>query len=204
MERIEDNDEDLQYCMTDKKRKMGNLGSETGSNEALCCEYISTILHASLIIAKRITKKKITLKPEFEVTGDEATGRVDYAIKKSDLTNGYMQNIMQLDSLYHTKMRKRKASEAFNNKFDYFYGVVNTAMDWHFIMYTPEKIYCVKEDYHLPLTEDILKDDRGLLQNLKKVMGRIEVLALMCLFLVTNSLHKLCNTLWHTITTFTD
>ncbi|CAJ0750382.1 21369_t:CDS:2, partial [Entrophospora sp. SA101] len=82
MERIEDNDEDLQYCMTDKKRKMGNLGSETGSNEALCCEYISTILHASLIIAKRITKKKITLKPEFEVTGDEATGRVDYAIKK--------------------------------------------------------------------------------------------------------------------------
>ncbi|CAH1765860.1 5967_t:CDS:2 [Entrophospora sp. SA101] len=101
-------------------------------------------------------------------------------------------------------MRKRKASEAFNNKFDYFYGVVNTAMDWHFIMYTPEKIYCVKEDYHLPLTEDILKDDRGLLQNLKKVMGRIEVLALMCLFLVTNSLHKLCNTLWHTITTFTD
>ncbi|CAH1765861.1 12067_t:CDS:2 [Entrophospora sp. SA101] len=80
--KIEDNDEDLQYCMTDKKRKMGNLGSETGSNEALCCEYISTILHASLIIAKRITKKKITLKPEFEVTGDEATGRVDYAIKK--------------------------------------------------------------------------------------------------------------------------
>ena len=46
-------------------------------------------------------------------------------------------------------------------------------MDWYFIMYTPEKIYCVKEDYHLPLTEDILKDDRGLLQNLKKVMGVI-------------------------------
>ncbi|CAG8754295.1 219_t:CDS:1, partial [Funneliformis caledonium] len=81
-EGIEDNDEDLQYCMTDIKRKMDNLGSTTGSNEALRCEYISTILHASLIIAKRITKKKITLEPEFEVTGDEATGRVDYAIKK--------------------------------------------------------------------------------------------------------------------------
>ncbi|CAG8744769.1 17172_t:CDS:2, partial [Funneliformis caledonium] len=59
-------------------------------------------------------------------------------------------------------------SEAFNNKFDYLYDVVT--MDWHFIMYTPEKIYCVKEDYYLPLTEDILEDDRGFLQNLKKVM----------------------------------
>jgi hypothetical protein len=122
---------------------MSDLGSAADSNEALRCEYISTILHASLHIARRITKKRISLEPEFEIIGDEATGRVDFAIKKvldtldeeliyitegkqSDLAKGYMQNIMQLESSYHTNTRKRKASEAFDDKFDYLYGIVST------------------------------------------------------------------------------
>ena len=39
-----------------------------------------------------------------------------------------MQNIMQLESSYHTNKRKRKASVAFNVKddFDYLYGIVTT------------------------------------------------------------------------------
>ena len=77
---------------------------------------------------------------------DEATGRVDYTInkieevldtkyeelicitegKQSELAKGYMQNIMQLDRSYHTNKRKRTASEAFDDKFDYLYGIVST------------------------------------------------------------------------------
>ena len=37
-----------------------------------------------------------------------------------------MQNIMQLESSYHTNKRKRKASEAFDDDFDYLYGIVTT------------------------------------------------------------------------------
>ncbi|RHZ76320.1 hypothetical protein Glove_199g192 [Diversispora epigaea] len=85
-----------------------------------------------------------------------------------------MQNIMQLDSSYHTNKRKRTASEAFDDKFDYLYGIVSTATDWHFIMYTPEKIYCTKATYNVPLTEDILEDDAELRRNLKKVMGLLK------------------------------
>ena len=44
------------------------------------------------------------------------------------------------------------------------------ATDWHFIMYTPEKIYCTKATYNVPITEDILVDDTELRRNLKKVM----------------------------------
>ncbi|RHZ89982.1 hypothetical protein Glove_9g81 [Diversispora epigaea] len=181
-EKIEDNDEDLQYCVTDIKRRMDNLGSAEGSSD-----YITTILHNSLHIAKRITKKRISLEPEFEVIGDEATGRVDIAIKKvldnldeelicitegkqSELAKGYMQNIIQLDSSYHTNKRKQTASEAFDDKFDYLYGIVSTAMDWHFIMYTPEKVYRVIDNYHVPLAENILEDDTELRRDVKKVM----------------------------------
>ncbi len=40
-------------------------------------------------------------------------------------------------------------------------------------MYTPERIYCTKADYHIDLTEDILEDDAKLRQGVKEVMGVI-------------------------------
>ena len=40
-------------------------------------------------------------------------------------------------------------------------------------MYTPERIYCTKADYHIDLTEDILDDDAKLRREVKKVMGVI-------------------------------
>ncbi|CAI2168928.1 1462_t:CDS:2 [Funneliformis geosporum] len=38
-------------------------------------------------------------------------------------------------------------------------------------MYTPERIYCTKADYHIDLTEDILDDDAKLRQGVKEVLG---------------------------------
>ncbi|PKK75149.1 hypothetical protein RhiirC2_708339 [Rhizophagus irregularis] len=57
---------------------------------------------------------------------------------------------------YHMNTRKRKASAAFDDEFDYPYGIV-TVLDWYFLIYTPERIYCSKADYHIDLTEDIVK-----------------------------------------------
>ncbi|CAG8678277.1 8823_t:CDS:1, partial [Funneliformis caledonium] len=51
------------------------------SNEVMRCKYILAILHASLYIVKRITKKELTLAPQLEVVSEENTGQVDYAIK---------------------------------------------------------------------------------------------------------------------------
>src|SRR4051794_23770112 len=124
------------------------IDSTISSNEAVRCEYISVILYAPIFIARRITEKRITLKritldPQFEVVGEEASGRVDYAIKKiidvvneeliaiaegkqKDLVMGFVPNVMQLESSHHTNTRKRKASEAFDD-FDYLYGIVTTS-----------------------------------------------------------------------------
>jgi len=141
--KVDEADKHFQYCITDIKRKMGIIGSAKSSNEAVRCSYIEAILLSAMYIVKDITRKRISLEPQFEVVGEEATGRVDYAIKKIiDSLNeelicitegkqnqevlGIMQNIMQLESSYYTNKRKRKASEAFDDDFDYLYGIVTT------------------------------------------------------------------------------
>ncbi|UZO08893.1 uncharacterized protein OCT59_029138 [Rhizophagus irregularis] len=70
------------------------------------------------------------------------------------------RNTMDPNSKFHNRgllPRKRKASAAFDDEFDYPYGIV-TVLDWYFLIYTPERIYCSKADYHIDLTEDIVED----------------------------------------------
>ncbi|RGB33951.1 hypothetical protein C1646_761136 [Rhizophagus diaphanus] len=73
---LEDEDEELQQCLKEIKRRLGNMGTILAdSNEAMRCEYISAILHALLYIVKRITiKNLLTLAPQLEVVGKESTG----------------------------------------------------------------------------------------------------------------------------------
>jgi len=51
------------------------------SLESMRNEYVSTILHTALHIAGGATKKEFTMRPEYEIIGDESCVRVDYAIK---------------------------------------------------------------------------------------------------------------------------
>src|SRR4051812_19748917 len=118
------------------------------SNEAMRCEYISAILHASLYIVKRITKKDLTLAPQLEVVGEESTGRVDHAIKALEellcitegklhqVVMGFAQNLIQCESALQVneKNSKRKLGEAFGEDFDYIYGIVTTASEQYFIL----------------------------------------------------------------------
>lgn len=128
---------------------MGSVVAD--SNEAMRCEYILVILHASLHIVKRITNQNLFLELQFEVIGEESTGHVDYAIKaleelicitegKSYQVNiGFAQNLIQCESALQVNKRKRKTLE---DNFDYIYGIVTTATEWYFILYTTEKISC--------------------------------------------------------------
>ncbi len=61
--KIADNNKKLKQCIIEIKRKMGVVGLIIGSNEAICCEYITPILYAFIYITRRITKQKITLDP---------------------------------------------------------------------------------------------------------------------------------------------
>ncbi|PKB96139.1 hypothetical protein RhiirA5_507043 [Rhizophagus irregularis] len=101
------------------------MGPVVESNEAIRCEYISAILHACINIVRELTGKKISLNPQFEVVGEENTGRVDYAIqaleelicitegKQYQIAIGFAQNVIQCESALQTNKRKRKADDAF-------------------------------------------------------------------------------------------
>jgi len=50
----------------------------TDANEATRCTFIESILHASIAIARKQTNKEIDIEYQREISGEEATGRVDF------------------------------------------------------------------------------------------------------------------------------
>jgi len=52
----------------------------TDTNEATRCEFISSILHASIAITRKLTNKEIHIELQGDISGEEASGRVDYII----------------------------------------------------------------------------------------------------------------------------
>ncbi|CAI2183741.1 4006_t:CDS:2 [Funneliformis geosporum] len=83
----------------------------------------------------------------------------------------YISTILHV-SIYIVKELSFLKSTVRSYYFNYLYGIITTAMNWYFIMYIPEKIYCMKANYYITLTEDVLdnNDDRELRQGMKKVM----------------------------------
>ncbi|PKC56011.1 hypothetical protein RhiirA1_474674 [Rhizophagus irregularis] len=78
----------------------------------------TTILHTALHIAGDDTGKEFSMKPEYEIIGDECCGRVNYAIKEAEnllcvtedkvqrsILEGFAQNIKQLESSYETNKK---------------------------------------------------------------------------------------------------
>ncbi|GET52885.1 hypothetical protein GLOIN_2v1511347 [Rhizophagus irregularis DAOM 181602=DAOM 197198] len=113
----------------------------TDANEVTRCEFISSILYASITIVKKLTYQDIFIVFQKDVSSKDATGRVDYVIKSLEdllcitegkLRNikiGYAQNLAQLESAFQTNKKKWTADQAFgNNYFDYIYGIMTMGM----------------------------------------------------------------------------
>ncbi|CAG8772573.1 21231_t:CDS:2 [Gigaspora margarita] len=88
-----------------------NVKSVTDANEATRYE-----LHASITIAWRSTDKEINVELQRDISSEEASGRIDYAIAgmanllcitEEKLQNiSYLQNIQQLESFFYMNKRK--------------------------------------------------------------------------------------------------
>uniref|UniRef100_A0A1D1ZEH6 SH3 domain-binding protein 4 n=1 Tax=Anthurium amnicola TaxID=1678845 RepID=A0A1D1ZEH6_9ARAE len=182
--KLEDTNEALMQCVKELRLRLKNLGGlAPDSNEAVRCEFISSILHASVSLLEGLI-----LAPQFEVVGDETTGRVDYAIKKlldslreeivcitegkqHQVAMGFCQNLLQIESACQTNKRKRKAEEAFSDEYDYMYGIVTTATEWYFILYTTEGIYSTSEkDYLISFRKSALDNEDEFRRSVKRVM----------------------------------
>ncbi|CAB4407409.1 unnamed protein product [Rhizophagus irregularis] len=102
---LADDDNELQQCMNDIKRKLCNLGTLIpDSNEVTRNDYISAILHTAIHITRRETDKEISLLLQLQIVGDENCGCVDYAIISLEelicITESkqYLVNIAQVES----------------------------------------------------------------------------------------------------------
>ncbi|GBB92986.1 hypothetical protein RclHR1_20960003 [Rhizophagus clarus] len=147
------------------------MGPVVDSNEAMRCEYISTILHTAVSLLK-----DLLILPQMTLTGAESSGRVDYAIKKIIdglfeeiicITEGKQNQRMNLNML----KKRRKSDEAFGSEYEYVYGIVTTATDWYFILHSTVGIYCTsKTEYRISLTEDAIKNPAELRKNVKRIL----------------------------------
>ncbi|GBB92672.1 hypothetical protein RclHR1_02040034 [Rhizophagus clarus] len=184
---VDENAPEFKLCIDDILRRIRNMGPVVDSNEAMRCEYISTILHTALSLLEGLI-----ITPQMKITGEINTGRVDYAIKKilddlleeiicitkgkqNQATMGICQNLLQCrsacDMNINMNKKKRKVDEAFDPNYDYVYGIVSTGTDWYFILHSTEGIYSTsRTEYRISLTEDALKDDTELRKNVKRVL----------------------------------
>ncbi|EXX78522.1 hypothetical protein RirG_014190 [Rhizophagus irregularis DAOM 197198w] len=159
------------------------MGPVIDSNEAIRCEYISTILHTAVSLLE-----DLMITPQANIN----TGRVDYAIKKIineileeiiciteskpfQTTLSVCQNLLQCQSAcdMNIKMnkKKRKASDVFNPDYEYVYGIVSTGTDWYFTLHSTEGIYSTsRTEYRISLTENTLKDSTELRKNVKRIL----------------------------------
>ncbi|RIA93458.1 hypothetical protein C1645_874137 [Glomus cerebriforme] len=156
------------------------------SLEAMRNEYVVAILHTAINITRDSTGEELSMRPEYEVIGDDSTGRVDFAIKKAEnlicatedkpernLIEGLAQNIKQLENSCQTNLRKRKRND--DDDFDHLYGIVSTARDWHFLLYTPGKIsQGSKLPFSIEFSEDAL-DKESCVKGLFEMESEIDL-----------------------------
>jgi hypothetical protein len=67
--------------MKDIILKLSNVETMTDANEATRCEFILAILHASIAIAKKLISQDIFIMLQKDISGEDSTSQVDYAIK---------------------------------------------------------------------------------------------------------------------------
>ncbi|GBB94481.1 hypothetical protein RclHR1_23620003 [Rhizophagus clarus] len=182
---IKEDNKHFLLCMADINLRLQSYGTlMMTSLESMRNEYVSTILHTALRIAEDATNKKFSMKPEYEIIGDESCGRVDYAIKDEEslicitedkvqqkLTEGFAQNIKQLESSYETNKRKRKRDDDY---FDYLYRIVTSARDWHFLLYSPgEILQASKAPFSIEFVEESLVENSEEYQTLHKGVRKV-------------------------------
>ncbi|RIA90614.1 hypothetical protein C1645_823147 [Glomus cerebriforme] len=157
--KIQDSDKHLKYCIAAILVRLKNYGSlVVNSLKAIHNEYVMTILHITINITRDSTGEELSMKPEY----DEYMGWVNFTIKKAE-------NLICV-----TKDKPERYLEDDDDN-DYLYGIVTTARDWHFLLYTLGKIL---QDSKLPFSikffEDTLNKEseeyKSLCNSVKKVL----------------------------------
>ena len=94
------------------------------------------------------------------------------------LTKFRPQNVIKCKGAYQTNKRKRKADDAFDKEYDYPFGIVTTATEWYFLLFTSDEISCtIRNPLNIRIVKSALEegseDEKKLHKKVKEVMGVI-------------------------------
>ncbi|KAF0463384.1 hypothetical protein F8M41_000185 [Gigaspora margarita] len=172
---ISEDDQSMKLCVDVILLKLRTMGPVEGGNEAVRSEFVSVILSTAVSLLDGLR-----IFPQFEVTGVESNGRVDYAIMKAkkivcvveakqNLPGiGMAQNIMQCKSACDANLVRKKRGKS---TYEYVYGIITTATEWYFLLYGTEGIYATTgTEFRISLTEDTLSDPDTLREEVKSIL----------------------------------
>ncbi|PKY37573.1 hypothetical protein RhiirA4_536549 [Rhizophagus irregularis] len=138
---------------------MGTVLSD--SNEAMRCEYISAILHAS-------PQKRTYLGPP-----------VRSRWRRKHRTCRFRNQGPRGINLYYgrkvVQREKAQVGRSIWDDYDYIYGIVTTATEWYFILFASDGIsFTSKNPLNIRFSESALKEgseeEKELHKNVKRVM----------------------------------
>src|SRR4051812_9881487 len=96
---VDENSPEFKLCIDDILRRIKNMGPVIDNNEAMYCEYISTILHIAVSILG-----ELVILSQMNVSGEESSGCIDYAIKK--ILNDLLEEIICITERKQNQLRK--------------------------------------------------------------------------------------------------
>ncbi|RHZ75348.1 hypothetical protein Glove_216g149 [Diversispora epigaea] len=145
----------------------------------------SLYVHSYLVAGARLYKEKFKVKPQFNITGPNGRGPVDFAIellqtlkivgvtevKHEDFDKGVAQNAVQIESTLSNRKRKASEMEGENVFRDKVFGIVTDAITWYFL----ECFYDNEEGPKFKLSEPIIVayKDEDMESRVKRVLGHI-------------------------------
>ncbi|CAG8710676.1 19056_t:CDS:2, partial [Racocetra persica] len=183
---IKKEDSMLKLCVDAILLKLKSMGLIiNNNNEAMRCEYISIILNTVVSFLE-----SLKVSPQMNISGVESNGRVDFAVKTTDILDelicivegkqnlpgiGIAQNLIQCKSACDMNLitlnKKRKAKELDIYDYYYIYGIISLATEWIFLFHSTEGIYATTNiKYHIPLMEDALQDLTELHESVKEIL----------------------------------
>ncbi|RHZ47953.1 hypothetical protein Glove_564g71 [Diversispora epigaea] len=141
----------------------------------------SLYVHSYLVAGARQYEEKFKVKPQFNITGPNGCGPVDFAIellqtlkivgvtevKHEDFDKGVAQNAVQIESALSNRKRKASEMEEENLFRDKVIGIVTDAEKWYFL----ECSYDNQERPKFKLSNSIIVDYNS--EDMESKVGRV-------------------------------
>ncbi|RIB17462.1 hypothetical protein C2G38_2037723 [Gigaspora rosea] len=111
------------------------------------------------------------VKQKLENMGSVIASVTLKSITKDHIRVSLQSGVSGINDYGHSNKKNRKKKNDETLDYEYVYGIVSTGVEWIFLLYTTDSIYCTSQKvYRIPLDENSLNDDTELRRNVKEIL----------------------------------